>query len=381
MAFTVRDLEDLIRLLDRHPAWMEALRQRMLTKDLLESPKTLKRLSTRVGKVEKALQTLTESVAALTEAQRRHYEEFAAHRQEFLAYRVETEQRFAELREEIAAARAEADRRFAELAEAQRRHYEEFAAFRAETERRFAELREEVAAARAEADRRFAELAEAQRRHYEEFAAHRQEFLAYRVETEQRFAELREEIAAARAEADRRFAELAEEIQRLAEAQRRTQGEVGRLADAVGEHRGMFIEMRYRERPYAYFHRIVERPQRVEAVELEDLLEGHALEPPEEDRLRRTDLLLRGRREGRETWLAVEVSHGIGPGDVRRALRSAEVLRKLGIEALPVVAGVWLTAEAEAEARGRVWRVLDGRVYPPEAEAPTGPATDWEEDG
>ncbi|MEM7820519.1 MAG: hypothetical protein QW761_02900, partial [Candidatus Aenigmatarchaeota archaeon] len=62
MAFTVRDLEDLIRLLDKHPAWMEALRQRMLTKDLLESPKTLKRLSTRMGKVEKALHALAESV-------------------------------------------------------------------------------------------------------------------------------------------------------------------------------------------------------------------------------------------------------------------------------------------------------------------------------
>jgi len=122
MPFTVRDLEDLIRLLDKHPAWMEALRQRMLTKDLLESPKTLKRLSTRMGKVEKALHALAKSVAALAEAQRRHYEEFAAHRQEFLAYRTEAEQRFAELREEVAAARAEADRRFAELAEAQRRH-------------------------------------------------------------------------------------------------------------------------------------------------------------------------------------------------------------------------------------------------------------------
>ncbi|MFN3928839.1 MAG: hypothetical protein ACK4OK_04300, partial [Thermoflexus sp.] len=224
----------------------------------------------------------------------------------------------------------------------------------------FAELREEMAAARAEADRRFAEL--------------REEMAAARAEAERRFAELREEVAAARAEADRRFAELAE-------AQRRTHGEVERLANTVGEHRGMFLEMKYRERPHAYFHRIVERPQRVEAAELEDLLESHALAPPEEDRLRRTDLLLRGQREGRETWLAVEVSYGIGPGDVRRALRSAEVLRKLGIEALPVVAGVWLTAEAEAEARGRVWRVLDGRVYPPEAEAPTELAAGWEEDG
>ncbi|WP_322801853.1 hypothetical protein [Thermoflexus sp.] len=31
MAFTVRDLDDLIRLLDKHPQWLETLRQRLLT--------------------------------------------------------------------------------------------------------------------------------------------------------------------------------------------------------------------------------------------------------------------------------------------------------------------------------------------------------------
>ncbi|MCS7251051.1 MAG: hypothetical protein NZ572_01200 [Thermoflexus sp.] len=184
MAFTVRDFEDLTRLLDKHPEWLEALRQRLFTKELLQSPKTLRGLSTRVGKVEKSLEglnqavhALVESVTALAEAQRRHYEEFVALRQE-------TDRRFAEL--------AEAQRRTEErvgrleeavaaLAEAQRRHYEEFVA-----------LRQEFLAYRQETDRRFAELAEAQRRHYEEFAAHRQEFLAYRQETERRFAELAE---------------------------------------------------------------------------------------------------------------------------------------------------------------------------------------------
>ncbi|MCX7690465.1 hypothetical protein [Thermoflexus sp.] len=186
MAFTVRDFEDLTRLLDKHPEWLEALRQRLLTKELLQVPKTLRGLSTRMGKVEKSLeslsqtvQTLAQSVAALAEAQRRHYEEFAAHRQEFLAYRQET------------------DRRFAELAEAQRR-----------TEERVGRLEEAVAA-----------LAEAQRRHYEEFAAHRQEFLAYREETERRFAE-------------------------LAEAQRQTQLQIQELVQTVGEIRSDLGHMR-----------------------------------------------------------------------------------------------------------------------------------------
>ncbi|MDT7949204.1 MAG: hypothetical protein RQ897_12770, partial [Thermoflexus sp.] len=124
MGFTVRDFNDLMRLLDRHPEWVEALRQRLLTRELLDSPKTLRRLSLRVGRVERAVedlkatvqdlaqsvQALTQSVAALIQAQQQRDEAFAAFR-------------------------AEVDRRFAELAEAQRRHYEEFAAHRAETDR------------------------------------------------------------------------------------------------------------------------------------------------------------------------------------------------------------------------------------------------------
>jgi len=43
MGLTVRDFNDLMRLLDRHPEWVEALRQRLLTRELLESPKTLRR--------------------------------------------------------------------------------------------------------------------------------------------------------------------------------------------------------------------------------------------------------------------------------------------------------------------------------------------------
>ncbi len=178
MAFTVRDFDDLIRLLDKHPNWLEALRQRLLTKELLQSPKTLQRLSTRVGKVEKgldslreAIQTLTQSVTALAEAQRR------------------TEERVGRLEEAVTA-----------LAEAQRRHYEEFVAHRAET------------------DRRFAELAEAQRRHYEEFVAHR-------AETDRRFAELAE----AQRRTEERVARLEEAVTALAEAQRRTEAQIQEL--------------------------------------------------------------------------------------------------------------------------------------------------------
>jgi chromosome segregation ATPase len=142
MGFTVRDFNDLMRLLDRHPEWVEALRQRLLTRELLDSPKTLRRLSRRVGRVERAVEDLKATVQDLAQSVQALTQSVAA------------------------------------LIQAQQQRDEAFAAFRAEV------------------DRRFAELAEAQRRHYEEFAAHRQEFLEYRAETDRRFAELATAIQA-----------------------------------------------------------------------------------------------------------------------------------------------------------------------------------------
>ena len=61
------------------------------------------------------------------------------------------------------------------------------------------------------------------------------------------------------------------------------------------------------------------------------------------------DFVARGLRkeDGVEEHLLVEVSWGIGVGDVERALRRAEILGKLGLEVVPVVAGKGLTPEAK----------------------------------
>ena len=40
---TINTMEDLIRLLDENPEWLEALRSRLLTRELLEMPQTLAR--------------------------------------------------------------------------------------------------------------------------------------------------------------------------------------------------------------------------------------------------------------------------------------------------------------------------------------------------
>ncbi len=316
MGFTVRDFNDLMRLLDRHPEWVEALRQRLLTRELLDSPKTLRRLSLRVGRVERAVedlkatvqdlaqsvQALTESVAALIQAQQQRDEAFAAFR-------------------------AEVDRRFAELAEAQRRHYEEFAAHRAET------------------DRRFAELAEVQRRHYEEFAAHRQEFLEYRAET------------------DRRFAELATAIQALAQ----------RVDNLDGLVRGWVHEDRYRTRPRRY-RRLLLDPHILSTEAREALLRqaeaAGRLTPEEAAELEDADVLVQGRSRatGGEAFLVVEVSAKVDTDDVERAVERAEILRKARPEAevIPVAAGPEIHPLAARAARDQgVWWLTDGRPYAP----------------
>ena len=122
MAFTVEDFQDLLELLRAHPEWRRRLWELLASEELLRLPAEVKAFR----------------------------EEFEAFRdQTFEAFRQETERRFQRVEEQIAA-----------LAEAQRRHYEEFAACRAETDRRFAELVE----AQRRTEERVEQLAEAQRR-------------------------------------------------------------------------------------------------------------------------------------------------------------------------------------------------------------------------
>ncbi|MCS6963610.1 MAG: hypothetical protein NZM16_06155 [Thermoflexus sp.] len=321
MAFTVRDFESLIRLLDRRPEWREALRQRILTRELLELPVQIQALR---AETERRFQRVEEQIAALAEAQRRHYEEFAA-------YRAETERRFAELR-------AETDRRFAELAEAQRR-----------TEERVGRLEEAVAA-----------LAEAQRRHYEEFAAYR-------------------------AETDRRFAELAEALRQLTERVDQLMGRVDRLDRRAEDHardlsrlKPLHLEFRLQQRPADFFRPLIRRAAVISMTPiLDDAVAAGRLREEEAEDAARLDLLVEGfhRREDRKVYLAVEISWLGDTEDIERVVRRAALFaRALEAEVWPVVAAEDLTGPARIMARRMgVWWVGEEKTFRPE-EIPLPPS-------
>jgi archaellum component FlaC len=149
--------------------------------------------------------------------------------------------------------------------------------------------------------------------------------------------------------------------------------DVGSIKAEMGGMRGQLLETRYRDRAGAYFSRVLGRVRLLSQRELDVLLEraidAGTLDNEAAREIRLADLIIRGRRleDGAEAYLAVEVSAGIGPDDVERALHRAALLSRLG-PALPVVAGERISSEVAALARERgVWQVLDGRVVDPAA--------------
>jgi hypothetical protein len=156
-----------------------------------------------------------------------------------------------------------------------------------------------------------------------------------------------------------------------------------RLEWSMGQVRRLLLEIHYQANAPALFSRLALRLRVVEKGDVVDMLHDAAargdVSADDADDAGLIDLVARGRRrsDGTEVLLAVEVSAVIDRTDVERAIRRAAVIgRAFRMETIPVVAGEEITAGAEASARGAVWRVLDGRCYPPGEPAPSteGPA-------
>jgi len=161
--------------------------------------------------------------------------------------------------------------------------------------------------------------------------------------------------------------QLAEQLERLVEIQTRMSTDLERL-------KGSDLERRYRERAPAYFGRLVRKAHALSHEELAALLEDAVaqgkLSDADEDEMLEVDVVVSGRQRDtqQELYLVVEVSWGVGIQDVQRAVERAALLARVGTPTAPVVAGSWVTHDAQAAARDmKVWQVTDGRVIPPDA--------------
>ncbi len=321
MPFTVRDFQDLVRLLEAHPEWRAELRRLLLTDDILALPGIVRRLAEAQERTEAQLAQLVEAQRQSAEAQRRTDERLA----ELAAAQARTEERLQRLETTVA-----------QLVAAQQH-----------TEERLQRLETTVA-----------QLVEAQRRTDERLA----ELAAAQARTEERLQRL-ETTVAQLVEAQRR---TDERLAELAAAQARTEERLQRLIDTVGDMRGTLLEYRYRERAVAYFGPYLRRVRPVPLQELEDTLEQQ-LSTEELNELFQLDLLVRGRPrylpEAPEVWLAIEVSAVVDAEDVARARRRAALLSRAGYLAVPVVAGEGATQGAQEEAQThQVVLLQDGRT-------------------
>jgi hypothetical protein len=202
------------------------------------------------------------------------------------------------------------------------------------------------------------------------------------------------ELAAAQRRTEQRVEELVvaqrrteERVEELVAAQRRTEerfeqhatatrelvARAGKLTDDVGMLKGYVLERKYRERAPSYFAPLLGGIHALSAEEVarlvDESLSRGAVSNEDRDEIMGTDLVIRGVRpaDSGETYLAVEISAGIGRHDVSRAQHRARILQRLlSKPVLPVVAGEWITSDAEEQAIAtQVWRVLNGRVKAP----------------
>ncbi|HXF71983.1 MAG TPA: hypothetical protein VNO79_05155, partial [Actinomycetota bacterium] len=164
-----------------------------------------------------------------------------------------------------------------------------------------------------------------------------------------------------------------------AEAQRRTEESLRQLAETVARlvHdvavlKGRSLEVHYLLHadglfgPIARGIRVLDGPAK-EAL-LGPAIDAGRLSPEEAVDIRRSDVLAVGRREGADVYLVAEVSWAIDQADVERARDRAALLERVGVRALPIVAGEVIHPDVDEVARASgVWRVLDGAVREPAA--------------
>ncbi len=234
---------------------------------------------------------------------------------------------------------------------------------------------ERMADAQASTDGRLARLAEFEQRTEERFArlTERVDRLAEaQARTDARLAEFEQRT-------EERFAQLASAVAELQLAVAELVTSHSRLEKSVEDLRGRFLgselERRYQQNAPAYFGPIAGGLRLVDKYALADMLDDSGILETERREVLAADLVLTGQRreDRRAIYLLVEISVGMGRHDVERADKRAhmlgEAIARLHGEQTPVVA---IVAGESRDAAGRtlarqrgVWQVADGRVTPP----------------
>ncbi|BCW94625.1 MAG: hypothetical protein WHS44_11275 [Fimbriimonadales bacterium] len=196
----------------------------------------------------------------------------------------------------------------------------------------------------------------------ERFARVDREFEAVRQEMREGFARVDREFEAVRQEMREGFEQLRAEMR---EGDARLERKIQRNTDDIAELKGISLERAYRDKARSLFGRYFRDVRVIDWVDVEEQLEAIALlSAQERAELSVVDILARGRRrsDGREAILVIEVSWGIAPSDVARAVQRAAILTRRGVLAVPIAAGRELSDEArQAASEQDCVVVLDGR--------------------
>jgi polyhydroxyalkanoate synthesis regulator phasin len=164
------------------------------------------------------------------------------------------------------------------------------------------------------------------------------------------------------------FSKLKDDVGKLTNRVDRLEKKVDKLEKDVAYLKGSDRERWYRDRAHAVFGRIILKGKPFEEKAAEILWEAckkGQISKEERDEVLSADLLWSGEREGEFVVLVVEVSFTISQDDVERAKKRAEILRKLGILAIPVVGGVEIGKDVK---RDDVVCIVDGKFSDEEFE-------------
>ena len=183
------------------------------------------------------------------------------------------------------------------------------------------------------------------------------------------FAELKdsvtkEDFRILREASDANFARIDSVLERLADAQARTEQSLQELTAVVrglvirtDRHEGDLLELRFQRRLPSYLGLYLRRAKVLQPADLLDEVEAKLDRPEVEDYLR-ADVLAQGLVDDKPTYVIGEVSYTADADDVERAARRAALLRMADLPAVGLVACESVHPQTIAYAREqgvRVW--------------------------